>query len=82
MLQPLLDRLAELADGVDDVRTRTAGELAGGWFAAPGRHIGHELVAAVLLILAGVTDREQLEQAVRVGYQRAKGSLQGYGPSS
>jgi len=77
-LQPLLNRLAEIAGGRDDVRTETAGVLAGGWWAAPGRHIGHELIAAGLLILAGVTDRDQLEEAVRVGYQRGKGSLQDY----
>ena len=80
-LQPLLDRLAELAAGRDDVRTQTAGELAGGWFAAPGRHIGHELIAAGLLILSGVVDRDQLEEAVRVGYERGRGSLQGYDPT-
>ena len=39
------------------------------------------LIAAVLLILAGITDRDQLEQAVGVGYERGKGSLQGYDPS-
>jgi hypothetical protein len=42
---------------------------------------GHELVAAGLLILAGVTDRDQLQQAVRVGYERGKGSLRGYDPT-
>jgi hypothetical protein len=30
---------------------------------------------------AGVTDRDQFEEAVRVGYERGKGSLQGYDPS-
>ena len=80
-LRPLLDRLAELAGGRDDVRTETAGVLAGDWWAAPGRHIGHELIAAGLLILAGVTDRDQLEEAVRTGYERGKGSLQSYDPS-
>ena len=33
------------------------------------------------MILAGVTDHDQLEQAVRVGYERGRGSLQGYDPS-
>ncbi len=80
-LQPLLVRLAGLADGRDDVRTETAGVLAGYWFAAPGRHIGHELIAAGLLILAGITDRDQLEAAVRTGYERGRGSLEGYDPS-
>ena len=60
---------------------RLPGSLAGDWWAAPGLHLGHELIAAALLILAGVTDRDQLEQAVRVGYERGGGSLQGYDPS-
>ena len=70
-----------LAGGLDDVRTRTAGELAGGWFAAPGRHIGHELIAAGLLILSGVVDRDQLEEAVRAGYERGSDALRGYDPT-
>ena len=81
-LQPLLNQLADLAGGHDDIRTEEAGILAGLWFAAPGRHIGHELVAAGLLILAGVTDRDQLEEAVRTGYERGRGSLQSYDPSA
>ena len=80
-LQPLLDQLAQVAGGREDLRTQEAGILAGTWYAAPGRHLGHELIAAGLLILAGVTDRDQLEEAVRVGYERGKGSLQGYDPS-
>lgn len=80
-LQPLLDRLAAAAEGRDDIRTQEAGILAGVWFAAPGRHLGHELIAAGLLILAGVTDRDQLEIAVRLGYERGRGSLQGYDPT-
>lgn len=81
-LQPLLDRLAELADGRDDLRRQEAGVLAGLWFASPGRQLGQELIAAGLLVLDGVTDRDQLEKAVRVGYERGKGSLQGYEPTS
>ena len=46
------------------------------WFAQPGRHLGHELIAAGLLILAGVTDRDQLQEAVRVGFERGRKSLQ------
>jgi hypothetical protein len=75
-----LDRLAELAGGRDDIRTEVAGELAGGWLAAPGRHLGHELVAADLLILAGVTDGDRLEEAVRLGVERGQGALRGYHP--
>lgn len=44
--QELLDRLAAVADGRDDLRTETAGEIAGVWMANPASHQGHELIAA------------------------------------
>ena len=46
-----------------------------------GVRFGHELVAAGLLLLAGPVDGDQLLDAVRTGYERGKGSLQGYDPS-
>ena len=49
--------------------------------ASPEARIGHELIAAGLLILAAVTDRGVVAEAVRVGYERGKGSLQGYDPT-
>ena len=76
--QLLLDRLAAGAEGRPDLRAEVAGQLAGTWFAQPDARIGHELIAAGLLILAGVTDRDALAEAVRVGYE---GSLQGYDPT-
>ena len=51
------------------------------WFAQPDARIGHELIAAGLLILAGVTDRGVVADALRVSYERGKGSLQGYDPT-
>jgi hypothetical protein len=75
-LQPLLDELLHAAAGRDDLRTQEAGVIAGSWFAGPGRHVGHELIAAGLLIVAGITDRDQLEEAVRIGFERGRGSLQ------
>ena len=42
--------------------------------------LGRELVAAGLLILAGVTDRREVERWTRVGYKRGR-SLAGYDPS-
>ena len=45
-LQPLLEQLAQATAGRDDLRTEEAGVLAGSWFAQPGRHLGHELIAA------------------------------------
>lgn len=80
-LQPLLEQLAQAAGDRDDLRAQEAGILAGTWYAAPGLHLGHELIAAGLLILAGVTDRDQLEAAVRAGYERGRGSVQCYDPS-
>ena len=79
-LKPLLDQLADAGGGREHLRTQEAGILAGTWYAHPGLHLGQELIAAGLLILAGVTDRDKLKQAVRVGYERGKGSLQGYDP--
>jgi hypothetical protein len=58
-------------------RTQTAGILAGTWYAHPGRHIGHALIAAGLLILAGVTDHDQLEDAMRLGNERGSDALRG-----
>ena len=79
--QPLLDHLAAVAEGQDGIRAEIAGELAGDWFAHPEGRMGHELIAAGLLILAGVTDRGAVAEAVRVGYERGKDKLQGYDPT-
>ena len=81
-LQPLLEQLAAVAAGRDDLRTEVAGILAGKWWSRPTAHQGHELIAAGLLILVGVTDREEVQRWLRVGYERGKGSLEGYDPSS
>ena len=79
--QPLLDHLAAVAQGQDGIRAEVAGNLAGDWSAHPEARIGHELIAAGLLILAGITDRRVVAETVRVGYERGKGSLQGYDPT-
>ncbi len=36
-LQPLVDHLADQAQGRDDIRTEVAGTIAGSWFASPTR---------------------------------------------
>jgi hypothetical protein len=36
-LQPVIDHLAEVAQGRDDIRTECAGVIAGCWFASKGR---------------------------------------------
>ena len=55
-MQPLLERLAALANGHDDIRLETAGRVPGRWFASMDSDAGHELIAAGLLILAGPFD--------------------------
>src|SRR5918993_682552 len=81
-LKPLTAELRELAAGRDDIRAECAGTIAGSWFASPGTHHGHELVAAGLLIMSGPVDRDLLRQWLRTGYERGKGTWLGYGPSS
>jgi hypothetical protein len=81
-MQPLLDRLAEVAEGRDDLRAEVAGTLPGTWFAQPDGRLGHELIAAGLLILAALPTVAWFAGAVRVGYERGKGSLEGYDQSS
>ncbi len=65
----ILDRLAEVAEGRDDLRIRTAGEIAGAWMASPATHQGHELIAAGLLPLLGPVDGDRLVRAE--GYEIA-----------
>jgi hypothetical protein len=79
--QPLLDRLAAAAKGRDDLRAEVAGQLAETWFTQPDARIGPELIAAGLLILAGITDRGAVAEAVRIGYERSKGTGHGYEPT-
>lgn len=75
--QEVLDRLAEVTAGREDLRTEVAGTMAGRWFATLDGHQGAELIAAGLLILAGGTDHHRLGDIVRAAYDRAKGN----GPS-
>ena len=66
-MQPLLDRLAALTNGHDDVRLETAGRIAGRWFAGMDSDAGRELIAAGLLILAGPFDGDLLAGGLRRG---------------
>src|SRR5215211_7175068 len=64
-----------MADGRDHVLTEAAGITAGIWCASPATHVGHELIAAGMLILAGggrgvPLDYAELERWTRVGYER------------
>lgn len=65
----------ELAAGRDDILAEAAGIEAGAWYAWPSTHVGHELVAAGMLIMAGghdgkPLDFEALERWSRVGCER------------
>jgi hypothetical protein len=70
--------LREIAQGRDDIRTECAGVMAGWWFASKER-LGHELIAAGLLMLAGRTDLDELDRWMRVGWERRRGSTSEYG---
>jgi hypothetical protein len=74
-LQESIDELRDIADGRDEVIAEAAGITAGSWYASPSTHVGHELVAAGLLIMAGghdgkPLDFEALERWTRTGYER------------
>jgi hypothetical protein len=77
-LQPLIEHLREVAQGRDDIRTECAGTLAGGWFASGVRR-GEELIAAGLLMLAGPVDLDELDQWMRIGWERRRGADIPYG---
>ena len=70
-LRPLIDHLAEQAQGRDDIRTECAGIIASSWFASPARQ-GQDLIAAGLLMLAGHVDFDELDHWVRVGWERSR----------
>jgi hypothetical protein len=74
--------LREMADGRDGVIAEAAGITAGSWYASPAMHVGHELIAAGMLILAGggsgkPLDYSELERWTRVGYDRGTRSRRG-----
>jgi hypothetical protein len=63
-------------------RPEAAGITAGAWYAWPSTHIGHELIAAGMLVLAGggrglPLDYDELERWARVGHERGMRSPMG-----
>jgi hypothetical protein len=73
----LAAELRALSDGYPNgaaLRAENAGLLAGGWFAYPGTRMGHELIAAGLLITAGPIDSEELISWLAEGQRRARTS--------
>ena len=76
--------LREMAKGRNDVLAEAAGITAGSWYAWPSTHVGHELIAAGMLIMAGggngtPLDYGDLERWTRVGYERGMRSRKGEG---
>jgi hypothetical protein len=74
--------LREMAAGRDDLLAEAAGLKAGVWYAWPSTHVGHELVAAGMLIMASghdgnPLDYDELERWTRVGYERGVRSRKG-----
>ena len=74
--------LREIADGRNDILAEAAGITAGSWYAWPSTHIGHELIAAGMLIMAGggngkPLDYDELERWTRVGYRAGNEVTQG-----
>ena len=74
--------LRETAAGRDHILAEAAGIEAGSWYANPAARVGHELIAAGMLILAGGGNGEpldygELERWTRVGYERGMRSWKG-----
>ena len=74
-LDDSITELREIADCHDEVIAEAAGITAGSWYAWPSTHVGHELVAAGMLIMAGghdgkPLDYDALERWTRVGCER------------
>jgi hypothetical protein len=74
--------LREIAGGRDDVLAEAAGIEVGWWYASPATHVGYELVAAGMLIMAGGHDGKpldygELERWTRIGYEPGGAVTQG-----
>jgi hypothetical protein len=72
----------QIADGRNDILAEVAGITAGSWYASPATHVGHELIGAGMLILAGggrglPLDYDELERWTRVGFERGMASRRG-----
>jgi hypothetical protein len=81
-LDESIEELRDIGDGRNDILAEAAGITAGSWCAGPSTHIGHELIAAGMLILADggrglPLDYDALERWTRVGYERGMRSRKG-----
>jgi hypothetical protein len=81
-LDESIEELRQIADGRNDILAESAGITAGSWYAWPSTHVGYELIAAGMLIVAGnhrglPFDYDELERWTRVGYERGMRSRNG-----
>jgi hypothetical protein len=81
-LDESIEELRQIADGRNDILAESAGITAGSWYAWPSTHVGYELIAAGMLIVAGnhrglPFDYDELERWTRVGYERGMRSRKG-----
>jgi hypothetical protein len=81
-LDEAIEELRQLADGRNDNLAEAARITSGSWYASPATHVGYELIAAGMLILAGggrglPLDYDELERWTRVGYERGMRSRKG-----
>jgi hypothetical protein len=81
-LAEAITELREMAGGRNDILAEAAGITAGYWYASPATHVGHELIGAGVLILAGggqgfPLDMTSLSAGTRVGFERGMRSRKG-----
>ncbi|WP_375431433.1 hypothetical protein [uncultured Friedmanniella sp.] len=70
-IEETVRELRTIAGGRVDLIAETAGITAGSWLAWPETRVGHELVVAGLLVMAGEgLDYDLLGHWVQVGYER------------
>ena len=77
-------QLRQIADGNEAVLSEAAGITVGSWYAWPSTHVGYELVAAGMLIMASghdgkPMDYDELERWTRAGFERGNKVPQGEG---
>jgi hypothetical protein len=71
-LDESIEELREIADGRNDILAEAAGITAGYWHASPATHVGHELIGAGMLILAGGgQDSRWTMTSLSVGHESA-----------
>jgi hypothetical protein len=81
-LDESIEELRQIADGRNDILAEAAGITAGSWYASPATHVGYELIAAGMLIIAGggrgfPLDYDELERWTGVGYERGMRARKG-----